>query len=184
APDATTIGEQADEDEDGEQRTDDDVTGRTADRQRSGPEQLSLLLQKSEALVEVFLDLRIREMQRPLDEVLAELVYGCDGARLHVCPLTRDLPAVQPQQTGDDREGADQRDHEREPAREASAQHPYERRPQQCGDQNADEQRNDEKLQLDDYPDDHTRSRRDQEQPPRIARSDPERERHRLIRLG
>ena len=111
--------------------------------------------------------------ERPVDEVLPELVDGLDGAGLHrvdhcrvICHTTSQSRPV------DDREGADDRDDDGEPAGNAVAQHPGEGGPQQRGDEDRDEQRDDEQLQLDDEPDADADRRGDDEEPPRVGGRD------------
>ena len=84
-----------------------DVADRGADRERARQKQLRLFLEEGSGLREEPVDLGLAQLQRPADEVLAELVDRLDGAVLDGRPLPGDLPDGEPEEPDHDRERAE-----------------------------------------------------------------------------
>ena len=139
-----------------------------ADRQRTRPQQFGLLLDEGPCLREQVVDLVGSEVKGTVDQILTELLDRLDGAGLDRRPLLCDLPDGKPQQAGDDRCSAEDRDGDREPPRETQAKHPGKRRPYQCREQNRDQQRDDQQLELYHEPDSDPDRCRDHQEPPRV----------------
>lgn len=140
-----------------------------ADRESARPEEIDLLLDECPCLREHAVDLRGRQVERPVDEVLPELLDRFERTRADARPLPCDLPDRKPEQSADDSDGADHRHHDGRPPRYAVPQHPGEHRPQERRHEDRDEERHDEELQLDDEPDEDAGGHRDHDEPPRVC---------------
>ena len=97
APDPAAVGEEAEQDEDREHRAGRDVADGRPEREGARPQQLGLRLDEFPSLREQVVDLLRGQPQRPVDEVLPELVHRGDRAGLQARPLARHLPGHQSQ---------------------------------------------------------------------------------------
>ena len=70
------------------------------------------------------------------------------------------------------------------PARDAMAQHPLEGRPQQGRDEDGDHERDHQKLEQHDEPDEHADDGGDEQEPPRVGGRDAQSRRNGLVGLG
>eukprot|EP01136_Pigoraptor_vietnamica_P012154 Opistho-1_new@51779 len=183
-PDACAVGEETDQDEQRQHGARGDVADGGPDRQGAGPQHLRLLVEEVESLLQVVRDLRVGETQRTLVQPDLELIEGLGRTLLHVGQLSTHLPDDEPHQPGDDGGRPDERDGDRQPARETTPQHPREGRPQQRGDEDAHHEGDDQELEQHHEPDEDADRRRDQQQPPGIARRDAQWQRYRLVGLG
>ena len=174
-PDPAAVGEDAQQDEEREQRARDDVAERGADRERARQQQLRLRLDERPAWSRKSSIWSSVKPERPVDEVLPELLDRLDRAGLHRRPLPRDLPHGEPEAVPPRSRGC--------PTTEITiASHRGKRwrsiQPKaghsSARDEDRDEQRDDEQLELDDEPDADADGGGDDEESPGVGGGDAE----------